>query len=85
MGAGEHGCWGAWVAGDMHDGGGCVAGWTLVVRGACTAGVGGHVWWGVHDRGCAWQGGVAGETATAPDGTHPTGMHSCFWRKGRKC
>ena len=35
--------------------------------------------------GCAWQGGVcggggacmAGETATAADSTHPTGMHSC--------
>ena len=21
---------------------------------------------------------IAGETATAADGTHPTGMHSCF-------
>ena len=30
-------------------------------------------------RGHAWEGGcVAGETATAADGTHPTGMHSCF-------
>ena len=29
--------------------------------------------------GCAWQAVcVAGETATAVDGTHPTGMHSCF-------
>ena len=34
--------------------------------------------------GGAWQGGyvfpgacMAGETATAADGTHPTGMHSC--------
>ena len=32
--------------------------------------------------GCAWRGGegaacVAGETATAADGTHPTGMLSC--------
>ena len=46
---------------------------------------------GVHGRGCAWQGGtckaggmhsrgvcVAGETPTAADGTHPTGMHSCL-------
>ena len=34
---------------------------------------------GVHVRGCVWQGGcMAGETATAADGTHPTGMHSCF-------
>ena len=29
--------------------------------------------------GCAWQGAcVAGVTATAADGTYPTGMHSCF-------
>ena len=29
--------------------------------------------------GCAWPGGgcVAGETATAAGGTHPTEMHSC--------
>ena len=33
-----------------------------------------HVWWR-H----AWQGAcVAGEKATAADGTHPTGMHSCL-------
>ena len=29
---------------------------------------------GVHGRGVC----VAGETATAADGTHPTGMHSCY-------
>ena len=30
--------------------------------------------------GGVWQGGgcVAGETATAADGAHPTGMHSCI-------
>ena len=36
--------------------------------------------------GCAWQGActcvargcMAGETATAAGGTHPSGMHSCF-------
>ena len=40
---------------------------------------GGRVWWGLHGRGCAWQGAcVARDTATAADGTHPTGMHSCF-------
>ena len=40
--------------------------------------VGGHGR-GVHDRGYAWQGAcVGGETAIAADGTHPTGMHSCF-------
>ena len=32
---------------------------------------GGQVWQGV----CAC---VAGETATVADGTHPTGMHSCY-------
>ena len=49
---------------------------------------GGHVWrcgWG--GAGCVGGQGVcvcgrgvcvAGETATASDGTHPTGMHSCF-------
>ena len=36
-------------------------------RGACMAGG------GVCVEGC-----VAGETATAANGTHPTGMHSCF-------
>ena len=48
-------------------------------QGTCMAGVvgGGE---GMHSRGHEWQGGacVAGETATAADGTHPTGMHSCF-------
>ena len=45
----------------------------------------GHTWWAMHvwqgdmhDRGHAWLGAcVAGKTATAADGTHPTGMHSC--------
>ena len=32
-------------------------------------GKGGHAWWGA----C-----VAGETAIAEGGTHPTGMHSCY-------
>ena len=46
---------------------------------------GGRAW----QRGCVWgvHGGVmcgrghacvAGETATAANGTHPTGMHSCY-------
>ena len=35
----------------------------------------GHAWLGgMHGRAC-----MAGETATAADGTHPTGMHSCLW------
>ena len=36
---------------------------------------------GVHGEGDMRGGGgacMAGETATAADGTHPTGMHSCF-------
>ena len=52
-----------------------------------------HAWWGrgcawQEGRGAAWQGGLngrwgegscmAGEMATAVDGTHPTGRHSCF-------
>ena len=43
-------------------------------RGACVAG--GHVWQGSR----VLQGGgacVAVEMATAADGTHPIGMHSC--------
>ena len=45
----------------------------------------GHAWqMGMHVRGNAWQGHawqgacMAGETATAADGMHPTGMHSCL-------
>ena len=40
----------------------------------------GHVWWGHVWQGTSMHGkGVcmAGEMATAVDGTHPTGMHSC--------
>ena len=46
---------------------------------------GGHAWQrGMHGKRGAWQGGegggrgVTGEAATAADGTHPTGMHSCI-------
>ena len=46
----------------------------------------GHVWWGEHvwqgsmyGRGHVWRGAcMAGKTAIAAGGTHPTGMHSCF-------
>ena len=49
-------------------------------------GIGGHAWQGACVVGGgawhAWHGCVcvcvAGETATVADGTHPTGMHSCF-------
>ena len=36
-----------------------------------STGGGEHVWWGVGES-C-----VAGETTTAANGRHPTGMHSC--------
>ena len=57
-----------------------------MAKGVCGAGVcmakGGGMY---GESGCAWQrrhvwqGGscMAGEMTTAPDGTHPTGMHSC--------
>ena len=53
----------------------CMAG------GMCGGGVHGrgHVWWGMHGRGAC----VTGETATAADSIHHTGMHSCylfFWQ-----
>ena len=46
----------------------------------------GHMWQGgVCGGGCAWQGAcmagggcVEEETATAADGTHPSGSHSCY-------
>ena len=70
MAGGVHGrghAWGACVAGGMHSRGHVWQGghaW----QGACIAG--GHAWkGGIHDR--RW-----GETATAVDGTHPTGMQS---------
>ena len=51
---------------------------TSVCQEFCTRG-GGHAWWGVcmaregvHGRGGAC---VAGKTAIAAGGTHPTGMH----------
>ena len=37
----------------------------------------------------AWQGPcIAGQMATAADGTHPTGMHSCYyyeWFQKKSC
>ena len=40
-----------------------------------------HVWWGdMHGREHAWKGAcMAGGTAIAAGGTHPTGMHSCYY------
>ena len=53
-----------WQRGDLHG----RKGMCSREAGACAAG-----------GGCAWQGAcVAGQTATAARGTHPTGMHSCL-------
>ena len=52
--------------------------------GMCGSGGGGRVWqgWGGCMAGGVHGGGgvvcVAGDTVTSADGTHPTGMHSCF-------
>ena len=57
------------VTGDVWQEGGAYMVGGMHVRGVCG---------GVDGRGHAWQGVcVAGETATAVGGTHPTGMHSC--------
>ena len=50
--------------------------------GVCIA-VGVCVVGGMHGRGVSGRRGayMAGETATAADGTHPTGMHSCFGKR----
>ena len=53
--------------GGMH--GGDMHGRVVCMAEACVVG-GGHVW---QEGMC-----MAGETATAADGTHPTGMHSCY-------
>ena len=61
------GRWGHAWQGGMHGEGGGAWQRACVARGAC-------VWGGMHGRGVC----VAGETATAADGMHPTGMHSCL-------
>ena len=85
---GMHGRGPVWQGGMCGRGalwGVCVAG-----EGACMAGGGGmhrrgHVCGGVHGKGACMAGGlcgreayVAGETAIAVGGAHPTGMHSCL-------
>ena len=71
--------------GGEHCGGACMAG-GVHGRGAYMAGV--CVWqWGMHGRGICGRGAfvargeacIAGEMATAADGTYPTGMHSFFF------
>ena len=70
----------ACMVGRWHDGGMC--GRSLHGQGACMVG-GGHrrqgaCVGGMHDGGACVVGAcVAEDTATAADGTHPTGMHSC--------
>ena len=73
--------------------GGCAWRWACMVEGmcgrrghvlagrgrTCVAGRRGHVWQGAHV-------GEMGEMATAADGTHPTGMHSCsFFLQKMSC
>ena len=80
-----------WQGGSMHGKGGHTwqGGHVWQGEGACMAGGvhgGGHMWQGgIRGRGACVAGGmcgrgacVAGETATEADGTHPTGMHSCY-------
>ena len=50
-------------------------------RGACMVG-GVHGSGGMHGKGLVC---MAGETATAVDGMHPTGMHSCLGRSLTSC
>ena len=69
-GGGMHGR-GACVAGKHAWWGACMAG-GIHGRGACMAG--GCVVEGLHCRGAC----ISGEMTIAADGTHPTGMHSCY-------
>ena len=88
---------GVWQKGGVWQRGSCMAKGGVCGEGACM--VGRHAWQGgVHGRGYAWQGDIcgrgvwrgasmAGEIATAVDGTHPTGMHSCldeWWHHQRE-
>ena len=59
---------GACMAGGHVWQGGMHEGERHVWQGACMAGV-------MHGSGCMC---MAGETPTAADGMHPTGMHSCL-------
>ena len=58
----------------MRGKGVCMAGGMHGRRGACVTEGGVCVAGGMHGRVAC----VAGETATAAGGTHPTGMHSCL-------
>ena len=85
MHGGEHVWRGACVVGCVHGRGACVARGARHGKGEGTCMVrdmhGVYVARGaMHGRGMHGWGGacVAGETATAVDGMHPTGMHSCL-------
>ena len=72
---------GVCMAGGIRGGGMCMVG-GMHGRGVWM--VGGYGWcgacmvWGMHGRGHArWGACMAGDTATAADGTFSTGMHSC--------
>ena len=61
------------MAGGVCGGGNAVAAGVCMAVGWCVAGVCAYRWGVMPGRGMC----VTGETATAADGTHPTGMHSC--------
>ena len=67
------------VCHSVHGGWGGVHGRGMRGRGGvCVAG--GHAWWGTgHGGGGGGGACLAGEMATAASGTHPTGMHSCYF------
>ena len=75
----------AWQGGDVHGRRHAWQGHVWQGWGMCMAGVRVYIVRSVHGRGVqgrghAWQGGacMAGEMATAAEGMHPTGIHSCF-------
>ena len=79
---GEGGCMAKGEAcmanGSMCGVAGSIAKGVCMAKVGCVAG-GAHGKGGMCGRGCAWQESrMAGKTATAADGTHPTGMHSCL-------
>ena len=88
LAGGMHGRGGKHGRGVMHGGGSCMTG-GMHSRGVCVA--------GVHGRGHAWQEAWGHACHACPladttrygqwvGSTHPTGMHSCFWKNStRRC
>ena len=79
------GVWGGCLLWGVCSGGGLLWGVsTLGGVGVCTGGSapGGVCCWGVSAQGglLCTEAASTGETATAADGTHPIGMHSCFFQ-----